>query len=114
MLEIVWSGLSSYSVFSSLSLTVQFRSWLSELETNQKSTEDDKSETDCKPRLAMAILKTFGWSYVSLGFFTFLEECVIRVYQPIFMGNSAALFVVNISSYDDISLGWMISYFTVG
>ena len=111
MLEIIWSGLSSSSVFS-LSLTVQFRSWLSEIKTNQKSTEDENSEIDSKPRLAIAILKTFGWSYISLGFFTFLEECVIRVYQPIFMGNSTKKFAYN--NYDDICLGWMISYFSVG
>ena len=72
-----------FTVLQSL-LKVQFRSWLSEIKTEEKSRE----ETASKPRLGIAILKTFGWSYISLGFFTFLEECVIRVYQPIFMGKS--------------------------
>ena len=74
-----------FTVLKSLSFKFNFRTWLSEIKTKPKSTE----ETASQPRLGIAILKTFGWSYISLGFFTFLEECVIRVYQPIFMGNSA-------------------------
>ena len=35
----------------------------------------------------MAIIKTFGPFYAFLGVFTFFEECIIRIFQPIFMGK---------------------------
>ena len=46
---------------------------------------EDKSEY--KPSLVKAIIRTFGPWYMLLGIFTFVEECVIRVFQPLFMGK---------------------------
>ena len=40
-----------------------------------------------KPSFFMAIIKTFGPFYAFLGVFTFFEECIIRIFQPIFMGK---------------------------
>ena len=61
------------------------RDWMSEVQASKEGTE---SKPPPKPRLAKAIFKSFGRSYICLGGFTFLEECIIRVYQPIFMGSS--------------------------
>ena len=40
-----------------------------------------------KPSLFRALIKTFGPFYAFLGVFTFFEECIIRIFQPIFMGK---------------------------
>ena len=40
-----------------------------------------------KPSLLLVIIKTFGPFYAFLGVVTFFEECVIKIFQPIFMGN---------------------------
>ena len=41
-----------------------------------------------KPSLFMALIKTFGPFYAFLGVFTFFEECIIRIFQPLFMGKN--------------------------
>jgi len=41
-----------------------------------------------KPSLFWVLLRLFGPYYAFLGFFTFLEECVFRIVQPLFMGES--------------------------
>ena len=46
-----------------------------------------EKKLEYKPSLLKAIIKTFGPWYAFLGIFTFFEECVIRVFQPLFMGN---------------------------
>ena len=40
------------------------------------------------PNLAKAMIRTFGPYYAFLGIFTFVEECFIRIFQPLFMGKS--------------------------
>ena len=46
-----------------------------------------ENNTEYKPSLLKAIIRTFGPWYAFLGIFCFFEECVIRVFQPLFMGN---------------------------
>ncbi len=40
-----------------------------------------------KPSLFRVLLRLFGPYYAFLGLFTFLEECVFRIVQPLFMGE---------------------------
>ena len=40
-----------------------------------------------KPSLARALLSCFGRQYAQLGIVTAFEECVLRIYQPLFMGR---------------------------
>ena len=46
-----------------------------------------ENKSEYKPSLLKAILRTFGPWYAFLGIFCFFEECIIRVFQPLFMGN---------------------------
>ena len=55
------------------------------MEKAELMKKENKSEY--KPSLLKAILRTFGPFYAFLGIFCFFEECVIRVFQPLFMGN---------------------------
>ena len=45
-----------------------------------------------KPSLARALIGCFGRRYALLGIFTAFEECVLRIYQPLFMGRKALNF----------------------
>jgi ATP-binding cassette subfamily C (CFTR/MRP) protein 4 len=45
------------------------------------------------PSLTRALIRCFGRRYALLGIFTAFEECILRIYQPLFMG-------------------WMIDYFS--
>ena len=56
------------------------RHWVTELHKAEKKTE-------YKPSLAKAIIRSFGPFYLSLGIYTLIEECFIRIFQPLFMGN---------------------------
>ena len=68
-----------------------------------------EKKSEYKPSLLKAIIKTFGPWYAFLGIFTFFEECVIRVFQPLFMGNV----LKKASNFLKICMpGWMIEYFT--
>jgi len=69
------------------------KEWEVELLRAENSKEGKKKPHD--PSLAWAMIRTFGPFYAFLGFFTFIEECIIRIFQPLFMG-------------------WMIEYFTPG
>ena len=50
-------------------------------ETNSKAKNH-------KPSLFKALVRCFGKRYALLGFFTFFEECILRVFQPLFMGRT--------------------------
>jgi hypothetical protein len=41
-----------------------------------------------------ALLRLFGPYYTFLGLFTFLEECVFRIFQPLFMGKKHIICIV--------------------
>ena len=45
-----------------------------------------------KPSLARALIGCFGRRYALLGIFTAFEECVLRIYQSLFMGRKALNF----------------------
>ena len=64
--------------------TVLFRNWFKELEKAELKKKENKSEYN--PSLFKALFKTFGPYYCFLGIFTLFEECIIRVFQPLFMG----------------------------
>ena len=64
-------------IYSPLYITVRY--WDSELR---------KRKTEYKPSLAKSIARCFGPYYLSLGIYIFIEECVIRVFQPLFMGKT--------------------------
>ena len=49
--------------------------------------KENNSDSEYRPSLLKAIIRTFGSSYAFLGIFCFFEECVIRVFQPLFMGK---------------------------
>ncbi len=40
-----------------------------------------------RPSLLRALLRLFGPYYAFLGLFTFLEECIFRIFQCLFMGG---------------------------
>ena len=61
------------------------RNWFKELEKAEIRKKEDKPEYN--PSLFWALVKTFGPFYCFLGCFTFIEECIIRVFQPLFMGE---------------------------
>ena len=46
-----------------------------------------ENKSEYKPSLLKAIIRAFGPWCAILGIFTFVEECVIRVFQPLFMGK---------------------------
>ena len=61
-------------------LSFSLRHWISELHKAENKTE-------YKPSLAKAIIRSFGPFYLSLGIYTLIEECFIRIFQPLFMGK---------------------------
>ena len=67
-------------LFTFYSTIYYVRHWVTELEKAEKKPA-------YKPSLSKAIVRTFGPFYLSLGIFTFIEECFIRIFQPLFMGN---------------------------
>ena len=58
------------------------REWDKELERKASAL---KSEKVYNPSLTKAILRAFGFKFSLLGFFVFIEECVLRICQPLFM-----------------------------
>ena len=44
-----------------------------------------------QPSLFKALLRSFGGQYAFLGLFTAFEECVIHIYQPLFLGRFGLL-----------------------
>ena len=54
--------------------------------------EGDSPKKDAKeksPSLFKAMIRCFGPRYALLGIFTFFEECILRIYQPLFMGEDS-------------------------
>ena len=84
-LEIDWK--SKYFNYSDLLLLkcLFSRNWFRELEKAEVRRKEKKPEYS--PSLLKAILRTFGPHYAFLGIFTFLEEGIIRIFQPLFMGK---------------------------
>lgn len=70
------------------------REWVREVEA-ARLAQPEKGGGQRRPSLLRALLRLFGPYYAFLGLFTFLEECVLRIFQPLFMG-------------------WMMEYFAVG
>ena len=65
------------------------KEWNKEVE-GAKKKEGDSPNKDAKeksPSLFKAMLRCFGPRYAMLGIFTFFEECILRIYQPLFMGE---------------------------
>ena len=65
------------------------KEWRKEVE-GAKKKEGDSPKKDAKeksPSLFKAMLRCFGPRYALLGIFTFFEECILRIYQPLFMGE---------------------------
>ena len=50
--------------------------------------ETDSKAKNHKPSLFKALVRCFGKRYALLGVFTFFEECILRVFQPLFMGRT--------------------------
>jgi len=71
------------------------KEWKKELEKSELRKNTKGKQGEYTPSLTWAMIRTFGPFYAFLGIFTFVEECVIRIFQPLFMG-------------------WMIEYFTPG
>ena len=72
-------------------------------------TSRAEENPEYQPSLAKAIFKSFGPFYLCLGSCTFIEECLIRVFQPLFMGRNGG--VSGFGKYCGCS-GWMIEYFS--
>ena len=69
---------------------INFREWKKELvkaEATKSITQKSYS-----PSLAKAMIRTFGPFYAFLGIFTFIEECILRIFQPLFMGKLALIY----------------------
>ncbi len=61
------------------------REWEREVEAARLSEQEKGGGR--KPSLFRVLLRLFGPYYAFLGLFTFLEECVFRIVQPLFMGE---------------------------
>ncbi len=61
------------------------REWAREVEAARLSEQEKGGGR--KPSLFRVLLRLFGPYYAFLGLFTFLEECVFRIVQPLFMGE---------------------------
>ena len=59
-------------------------------EWNAELSKSDASKLS-SPSLAMAMIRTFGPYYAFLGIFTFIEECILRILQPLFMGKKGLI-----------------------
>ena len=58
------------------------REWNKELEYRDKAS---KAESTYQPSLLKAIVRAFGFKFALLGIYTFWEECILRIMQPLFM-----------------------------
>jgi hypothetical protein len=65
------------------------REWEREVEAARLSEQEKRKVVGGgrKPSLFRVLLRLFGPYYAFLGLFTFLEECVFRIVQPLFMGE---------------------------
>ena len=71
--------------------------------------EGDSPKKDAKeksPSLFKAMLRCFGPRYALLGIFTFFEECILRIYQPLFMGKDSHV-TLNKLIIDMYRLWWL-------
>ena len=63
-------------------LKFYYREWNKELEYRDKAS---KEESTYQPSLLKAIVRAFGFKFALLGIYTFWEECILRIMQPLFM-----------------------------
>ena len=98
------------------------------MELEKSNVRNIGGDAEYKPSLLLAIFKTIGPFIAFLGIFTFFEECVIRIFQPMFMGkNNIECMTISVIEDKDVFplpicicffklsklfLGWMIEYFT--
>ena len=69
------------------------------MELEKSNVRNIGGDAEYKPSLLLAIFKTFGPFLAFLGIFTFFEECVIRIFQPMFMGkNNIECMTIHISN----------------
>ncbi|XP_068086395.1 ATP-binding cassette sub-family C member 4 [Anabrus simplex] len=59
--------------------------WRSELAVDSKTGKK-------KPSLTRAIRRTFGWSYMRIGFFTLAQNIIFRIGIPVFLGKLVMYF----------------------
>ncbi|CAG0881128.1 unnamed protein product [Darwinula stevensoni] len=75
------------------------------LDTGQMTKkEKQKIKT---PSLLKAIIKTFGGKYALTGILAFIEECVLRVTQPVFMAMLIRYFSGNWEYGNETYWGWL-------
>ena len=65
-------------------------------EVSKATASKSITKESYSPSLAKAMIRTFGPYYAFLGTFTFVEECFIRIFQPLFMGKKS-LYIANFS-----------------
>ena len=79
--EASWkSKYNLYPLYFTYSGATYVSHWVSELQKAEINPE-------YKPSLAKAIARSFGAFFLSLGLYTFMEECCIAVFQPLLMGK---------------------------
>ena len=65
------------------------KEWEKEVRGARKEGDSPKKDAkETSPSLFKAMLRCFGPRYALLGIFTFFEECILRIYQPLFMGEN--------------------------
>ncbi|CAG0884511.1 unnamed protein product [Darwinula stevensoni] len=69
-------------------------------------TKKDKREVKW-PSFLKAIIKTFGGNYALIGILAFIEECVLRVSQPVFMALLIQYFSGNWKYGNEAYWGWL-------
>ena len=57
----------------------------------QKAASSKENKKVYKPSLLKALIRQFGLRYASLGLITFIEECILRIVQPLFMSKLISL-----------------------
>ena len=69
-----------FTLLQQHTIATYVRHWVTELQKAEINPE-------YKPSLAKAIARSFGAFFLSLGLYTFMEECCIAVFQPLLMGK---------------------------
>ena len=71
------------------------REWMKELEgiNHDGNNSENKASCNSPPKLRNAFIRTFASSFIYPGIVCFIEECVIRLLQPWFMGQFMSYFI---------------------
>lgn len=92
-----------------------FREWSKEL---KKQRWLESLGKNYQASLTKALVRQFGPFYALLGIIMCIEECCIRVFQPVLMGEYIFCFIADTYTSliiaSSFHIGWMLNYFSPG